>query len=146
MALILEVLQVKGDDVHRIASTATVYEAIEKMESAGIGSLVIMEGERVAGMLTERDYLRKVALKGRSSKTTAVAEIMSTPVCVTEPTATIESALAVMTEKRCRHLPVVEGGKLTGLVSIGDLVKHLVREQEAHIRHLHDYIQGTYPG
>jgi len=144
---IRDVLARKGSTVHTVGLDASVFEAITQMEEVRVGSLVVVDGDEVAGMLTERDYLRRVALQGRSSRTTAVREIMSAPVVCASLDESVQYALAVMTEKRCRHLPVVgERGGLAGLVSIGDLVKQIVREQKGEIRFLHDYISGKYPG
>ena len=147
MARVDEVLQRKGSEVLTIDRAETVYRAIEIMESRHVGALVVMDpGGGPCGMVTERDYLRKVALHGRSSKTTRVDEIMAEPVLCAQPDDTIEQCMAVMTQRRCRHLPVVSGRKLVGIVSIGDLVKQLTRDQKADIRLLNDYISGKYPG
>ena len=145
MALISELLSHKGSEVLTIDRGETVYRAIEVMESRHVGSLVVTDETGVCGMLTERDYLRKVALKGRSSKTTRVDEIMSSPVVCACSEDSVKQCMTVMTEKRCRHLPVVDGGKLVGVVSIGDLVKQITMDQKADIRMLSDYISGKYP-
>ncbi len=121
-----------------------VFDAIGRMSTHGIGSLVVVEGTTVIGIIAERDYLRKVALMGRSSRTTTVAEVMSAPVLTVTPNDTIDHCMSVMTENRCRHLPVLgTQGTLVGLVSIGDCVKTLVREQADEIGHLNDYITGA---
>ncbi len=147
MALIADVLQLKGSEVLTIDRGETVYRAIEIMENRRVGALVVTGPEDgPCGMVTERDYLRKVALHGRSSKTTRVDEIMSAPVFCARPDDTIEQCMSMMTQKRCRHLPVVSGGKLAGIVSIGDLVNQLTLDREADIRLLNDYITGNYPG
>ncbi len=144
---IRDVIAKKGSTVHTIGRDATVFEAITLMEEVRVGSLVVTEGEgEVVGMLTERDYLRKVAIQGRASRTTAVHEIMASPVVCVDLDDSVSHALSVMTEKRCRHLPVVGPDGLAGLVSIGDLVKQIVRVQKSEIRFLHDYIEGKYPG
>ncbi len=145
-APIREVLSRKGSAVHSVARDSTVFEAITVMEEVGVGSLVVIDGKAVVGMITERDYLRHVALKGRSSRTTAVHEIMSSPVACVSEDDSIQHGLSVMTEKRCRHLPVIGAGGLAGLVSIGDLVKEIVSVQATEIRFLRDYIGGNYPG
>jgi CBS domain-containing protein len=145
MARISEVLQRKGTQVHSIAPSATVYQAIEKMVAENVGSLVVLDGGRVRGIITERDYLRRVILQGRASKTTRVEEIMTREVAYVNPENTVEETMAIMTEKRCRHLPVIEGGRLAGIISVGDLVKYLVRDQEFQIEHLTNYITGKYP-
>lgn len=146
MALIKDLLDHKGPEVLTIDRGETVYRAIEMMESRRVGSLIVTDESGVCGMVTERDYLRKVALKGRSSKTTRVDEIMSSPVVCARTADTVQQCMSVMTERRCRHLPVVDGGKLVGVVSIGDLVKQLTEDQKADIRLLSDYITGKYPG
>ncbi len=146
MARISEVLEQKGREVHTVPSTATVYEAIAKMVALNVGSLVAVGPQgKVCGIITERDYLRQIALMGRSSRTTEVHEIMTPEVICVGPTATVEQCLAIMTRKRCRHLPVTERGALVGLVSVGDLVKHLVRHQQVQIEQLTEYICGRYP-
>ena len=117
-------------------------EAIEKMVEHNIGALLVKREERVIGIITERDYLKKVILKNRSSKETSVETIMSPELVVTNSARTIGEALATMTEKRCRHLPVLEDGKLCGLVSIGDLVKAMIADQKAHIEFLEEYLYG----
>jgi CBS domain-containing protein len=146
MSSISVILHDKGPAVFTIADSATVYEAISEMNEKGVGCLVVMGGEAIRGVVTERDYLRKVILKGRSSKATPITEIMSSKVVVAAPQDSIEYCMGVMTEKRIRHLPVVEGGKLAGLVSVGDLVKQVSRDQKAEIKYLTDYISGKYPG
>ena len=141
-----EILGEKGPNVHTTHRDDTVFAAIERMEELRVGCLVVTDGDNVCGIITERDYLRQIALKGRSSRTTNVSEIMSYPVVCAHAEDTVEHCMAVMTQKRCRHLPVVGPAGLVGLVSIGDLVKHIASAQETEIRWLHDYIQGTYPG
>ncbi len=135
----------KGRIVYTIAPTNTVFEAIAKMVAYNVGSLVVIgEDGSPCGMITERDYLRRVALEGRSSKTTFVQEIMSTGLSIVSPQTEAEDCMSLMTKKRVRHLLVIEDGKLVGIVSIGDIVKHLAREREATIEQLTDYIQGRY--
>jgi CBS domain-containing protein len=146
MSMVSDILRNKGSKVFTIVDTATVYDAIVEMASKGVGCLVVMHDDAIRGILTERDYLRKIAIKGRSSKTTPVPEIMSTMVVAVSPQDTVEECMAVMTEKRIRHLPVVDSGKLAGLVSVGDLVKQISSKQKAEIRYLKDYITGKYPG
>ncbi len=142
MATIEEVLAGKGEEVLSIDPDATVFEAIRRMVDANCGSLLVMRGESIVGIISERDYLRKIALEGRTSKTTRVQEIMSSPVIVVEPTAEIDEALAMMTDRRIRHLPVVREGRLAGLVSVGDLIKFKTREQTFQIKFLEDYISA----
>ncbi len=146
MAVIADILSAKGADVYTVTPDTTVYDAIAAMTDHGVGSLLVMEGQRLVGIVTERDYLRKVALEGRSSRTTPVRDIMSRKlVCVT-PGHDVAEALAIMTEARVRHLPVLGEHGLAGLVSIGDCVKQINRDHEAHIRYLTDYIRDDYPG
>jgi CBS domain-containing protein len=140
-----DILKEKGTKVYTIQKTASVYEAIEEMTGEGVGSLVVMDGEEISGIVTERDYLRKVIVKGRSSRETPVSDIMSSNVICTDPGETVKSCMAVMTEKRIRHLPVLENARLAGLVSIGDLIKQVARDRKATIKYLKDYISGRYP-
>jgi CBS domain-containing protein len=144
MHTVKELLRQKGSQVWTIAPQVTVYEALELMAAKNIGSLVVVEQERVAGMFTERDYARKVILKGRSSKTTTVGELMTTDVLYVSPDDTIENCMALMTDKHLRHLPVMESGKLAGVVSIGDIVKVVISEREFTIRELERYITGGH--
>jgi len=139
---IKQLLDRKGRGVYTIGPEESVYEAIRRMAEKGIGALVVTEGEEPVGILTERDYARKVILKGRSSKETAVREIMSSPVIFIRPEQTIEEAMAIMTEKKIRHLPVLEDGKLAGIISIGDVVKAIIENQKFMIDQLTSYIHG----
>jgi CBS domain-containing protein len=144
MQTVRELLREKGSQVWTIAPQATVYQALELMAEKNIGSLVVVERGQVAGMFTERDYARKVILKGRSSKTTAVGELMTTDVLYVGPDDTIENCMALMTDKRLRHLPVMENGELAGVVSIGDIVKVIISDREFMIRELERYITGGH--
>jgi len=144
MHTVRELLREKGDQVWTIAPQATVYEALELMAGKNIGCLVVIDHGDVAGMFTERDYARKVVLHGRSSKTTAVGELMTTDVLYVGPNDTIENCMALMTDKRLRHLPVMENGKLAGVVSIGDIVKVIISDREFTIRELERYITGGH--
>ena len=144
MSIIRDVLGHKGKTVMTIDGGASVLDAIGTMSKANIGALVITESDRPAGIFTERDYLRKVALEGRSSSETRVAEVMSSPLFMTSPDDSTRSAMETMTEKRCRHLPVMEGDQMVGIVSLGDLVKHLLSEKEAEVEQLSSYISGSY--
>lgn len=128
--------------VHTIAPTASVLEAVKLMADKNIGALLVMEGAHIAGIVTERDYARKVALMSRSSRDTPVREIMTSAVMYVRPDQTSEECMALMTENRLRHLPVMDGGKLLGLISIGDLVKNIISEQKFLIQQLEHYITG----
>ena len=142
MKLVNQLLDSKGHDILSIAPSASVLDAIKLMAEKGIGALIVMDGETMAGIVTERDYARKVILKGRSSHETPVSDIMSTGVISTSPDQTVNICMNVMTDKRIRHLPVVEGNKVIGLVSIGDLVKAIIADQKEEIEHLEHYISG----
>jgi CBS domain-containing protein len=140
------ILKHKGSQVYSIAPDATVYEALEKMADKNLGALVVMDGTDLVGIFSERDYVRKVILKGRSSKEMFVHEIMSSPVETVTPRTTLDQCMYRMTDKRCRHLPVVDEGRVVGIVSIGDLVNWIIRVQDLTIHQLEDYISGKYPG
>lgn len=144
MAFVSDLLAVKGDTVHTISPDATVYEAIERMVSLGAGSLMVVD-QGILGIVTERDYLAKIALKGRSSRETPVRDIMTNSIVFATPGQDIEDVLAVMTEARVRHLPVMDDGKLVGLVSIGDCVRAVSSDRKATIQMLSDYITDRYP-
>ncbi len=139
---IKQLLDQKGRQVYTISPDASVYDAIKTMAEKGIGALVVVEGNEPVGIVTERDYARKVILKGRSSKDTQVREIMTPNFVFVRPDQTIEEAMAIMTEKRVRHLPVLEEGRLAGLISIGDVVKSIIEHQKFTIEQLTNYIQG----
>ena len=138
-----DVLKTKSHStVYIITSTASVFDAVKLMADKDIGALLVMEGPEVAGIITERDYARKIALMSRSSKETLVREIMTSAVMYVRPDQTSEECMALMTENRLRHLPVIDGGKLVGLISIGDLVKDIISEQRYIIDQLEHYIRG----
>jgi CBS domain-containing protein len=140
------VLRFKGRQVWSIAPTATVYEAIARMSEKSVGALLVLSDGRLAGIISERDYARKVILKDRSSKEIPVREIMTDRVITASPRDTVEECMRSMTEHRIRHLPVLDGEKVVGIVSIGDLVNWTITAHEATIGHLQDYIEGKYPG
>ena len=129
--------------VHAIGPNDTVYDAVRKMAEHNIGALLVMEGENIVGIVTERDYARKIVLADRSSKDTPVALIMTPQVLCVSPQQTTKECMAIMTENRVRHLPVMDNGRLIGLLSIGDLVKDIISEQQFIIEQLEHYISGT---
>lgn len=137
-----EVLDAKGRDVWSVGPDATVYQALVLMAERSIGALVVLEAGRPVGLLSERDYARKVILAGRASRDTPVRDVMTTRVVGVAPERTVEECMALMTDKRIRHLPVMEGERLLGLVSIGDLVKAIIAEQRFIIEQLENYISG----
>jgi len=138
-----ELLGNKNVEVWTIAPEASVYDAVATMADRQIGALVVIEDDKVAGIITERDYARKVILKDRSSKLTPVREIMTDKVLYVRPEQSIEECMALMTEKRIRHLPVLNGDKLMGMISIGDLVKELISDKDFIIEQLTRYISGS---
>lgn len=146
MSRVTEILARKGRQVHVISQEATAFEALVKMVKNGVGSLVVMDGDDIVGIFTERDFLRRVALQQVDAHATPVREVMTGKLICLGPDHPIEDCMAIMTRERIRHLPVIEGGRLAGLVSIGDLVKHLSAEREAEVRYLTDFITGKYPG
>lgn len=146
MGMIAHVLTAKGAQVHTIGPNDTVFDAVKKMVEVNSGSLLVTEGKEVRGIITERDYLRRIVLEGRTSKTTQVREIMTGQVVVVQPTTAVEEAMAIMTDRHIRHLPVVDKGGLCGIVSIGDLVKQISQDRKFEVQYLTHYISGKYPG
>jgi CBS domain-containing protein len=142
MNTVSDLLRTKGHAVWSIGPDATVFEALQLMADKDVGALVVLDGGRLAGILSERDYARKVILRGRSSRETPVREIMTERVYTIHPEESVEACMALMTDRRVRHLPVVDGEELLGLISIGDVVKCIISDQEFHIRQLHKYISG----
>lgn len=138
-----DVLNAKAhQNTYCVAPTATVFEAIALMADKGIGALVVMQDDTLVGMFSERDYTRKIALMDRSSRTTLVADIMTTTLTTVEPQQSVDACLGLMTDKHIRHLPVMEHGRLIGMLSIGDLVKTMIAEQQKMIDQLQSYITG----
>jgi signal-transduction protein with cAMP-binding, CBS, and nucleotidyltransferase domain len=146
MSRVADILASKGAGVHTVEKTSTVFDAVKKMVDKNVGALVVTDGDAIAGIITERDYLRRIVLEGRTSKTTRVLEIMTERLIVVDPSRPVEECMAMMTSERIRHLPVIHEGRLAGIVSIGDVVKHLSKARAAEIRYLTDYISGKYPG
>lgn len=144
MSTIREVLDRKGSNVVTIESDTTVIEAIGTMSQANIGAVVIVQDGKAAGIFTERDYLRKIALEGRSSRETTMAEVMSSPLITVDPAESTKDAMETMTECRCRHLVVTEAEEMVGIVSLGDLVKHMLVVAETEVEQLSSYISGSY--
>jgi len=140
MKRVCDLLHDKGRDVWSLTPDATVYEAIEQMAQKGVGALLVMEGERLVGIISERDYARKVILKGKASREIQVREIMSYPVICVPPELTVEQTMALMTDKHVRHLPVVVAETVVGVISIGDVVRSVIEEQEFYIQQLTMYI------
>ncbi len=140
MKTLKQLLEAKGREVYSIAPDARVFDALKLMADKSVGALIVVEGGRIAGILSERDYARKVILHGKSSHDLQVRDIMTGKVITVHPGQTVEECMAMMTEKRIRHLPVTEGERLIGVLSIGDLVKEVIAEQQQTIRQLESYI------
>ena len=142
MNKVSELLDNKGDEVWSIGPDASVFDAIKLMADKGVGALMVIEGTKVVGVISERDYARKVILMGHSSRETKIRDIMTTHVVYANPEQTVEECMALMTEKHIRHLPIMDGGQLAGVISIGDLVKSIIAEQKFTIEQLERYIVG----
>jgi CBS domain-containing protein len=140
------ILGQKGNEIFSVSPDASVYEAIELMAQKNVGALVVVESGTLLGLLSERDYTRKITLRGKRSRETQVREIMSTNLTTVSSREPVENCLRMMTDKRVRHLPVVDGDMLRGIISIGDLVKWVIASQSAAIAHLENYISGGYSG
>jgi CBS domain-containing protein len=144
MSHVRDILNAKDGKIQSISPKATVYEALEKMSEKEIGALVVMENKKVVGILSERDYARKIILQGKSSKNTLVQEVMSTNLFSVTPDTKVEDAMVLMTGKHVRHLPVFEKNKFVGIISIGDVVKLVISQKDFLINQLSDYIAGKY--
>jgi len=144
MSTVSEILQNKGGMVLSVEASETVLDAINLMAQVNIGAVLVQNGDIISGIFTERDYLQRIALKSLSSQQTRVGDVMTSPVISADPTDSTEQCLATMTTCHCRHLPVVDDGKLLGIVSIGDLVKKMLDEKEFEVEKLNEYITGTY--
>lgn len=142
MRTVADILNIKGNDVWTVSPDIKVFEALKTMADKNIGALVVLDGEKVVGILSERDYARKVILHGKSSHEIPVREIMSTDIHYVDPEQSIEHCMEEMTDKRVRHLPVRDNDLLAGIISIGDVVKAIISEQETTIKHLENYITG----
>jgi CBS domain-containing protein len=140
-----DILQKKSGDVWSVGPETTVYQAIEIMAERRIGALLVLEDGKLSGILSERDYARKVILKGKSSKETPVREIMTSPVIFVEPRHSVDECMKIITNNRIRHLPVVEEEKVVGIVSIGDIVNWIISAQNHTIQQLQNYVSGNYP-
>lgn len=143
MTSIRQLLDKKGSDIWSTTPDASVYDALLLLAEKNVGALLVLQEGELVGIISERDYARKVALRGKASVKTPVKEIMTENVVTVSPQTTVEEAMALMTDKRIRHLPVVEEGKLVGVISIGDLVKSIIAKQEVMINQLENYISGT---
>jgi len=142
MKLVQHLLDSKGHEIISVTADASVLDAIKIMAERAVGSLLVMQGDELQGIMTERDYARKVIIKGRSSETTEVGEIMTSKVCTAAVHDTVNNCMTVMTKRKIRHLPVVDDGKVVGMISIGDLVQAIITDQQEEIEHLEHYISG----
>jgi CBS domain-containing protein len=140
MAELRDILEEKGTDVIRIHGDATVFDAVKAMVDANIGALLVTDGDSIAGIFTERDYLRRMAVEERSAQDTLVRDVMSSPVVYVTPETTVDECMALMTDRRIRHAPVLDDGALVGMISIGDLVKFQSKQQSFEIKYLTEYI------
>lgn len=137
---VADILKAKGNIIYSVTGSTTVYEAIKVMGEKNIGALLVLEGGKLSGILSERDYARKVVLKGKASRETSVSDIMTAEVITVMPSDTIETCMELMTQKHIRHLPIVESGNVLGMISIGDVVNAIIRMQKETIEHLKSYI------
>ena len=142
MITVRDILRQKGNQIWWVSPASTVFDALELMAEKNLGALLVLDGEKIAGIFSERDYARKIILKGKASKETSVEEIMTSEVTTVRPGQFVEECMALMTDNRIRHLPVLEGEKLVGLISIGDVVKAIISEKDFTIKQLENYITG----
>jgi len=142
MKTVRDILKHKGSDVFSVRPDDTVFDSLQLMADKGIGALLVMDGDKLVGIVTERDYARKVILEGKSSRTSSVDEVMTRKVLCASPERTVDECMALMTDKRARHLPVLEHKQVVGVISIGDLVKAMINEQQVLIDQLQHYISG----
>lgn len=142
MKLVQHLLDSKGREIISVAADASVFDAIKIMADKAVGSLLVMKGDELQGIVTERDYARKVIIKGRSSESTEVSEIMTAKVCTASMQDTVNNCMTVMSERKIRHLPVIDDGAVVGMISIGDLVQAIIADQQEEIEHLEHYISG----
>jgi CBS domain-containing protein len=142
MKAVRDILNAKGREMWSVKPDDTVYQAVELMAEKSVGALLVMEGEKLVGIVTERDYARKIILEGKSSRDSAVREVMTRKILCVTPERTVDECMALMTDKRIRHLPVIEQKRVVGVVSIGDLVKTMISEQQILIDQLQNYISG----
>lgn len=140
MALVQDILETKGRAVHSLAPSNTVLEALELMERENIGAVLVVDGDRLAGIFTERLYARNVFLKGRASPNTSIAEVMVRDVVTVRPDTRVDACMALMSDKRIRHLPVIAEGRIAGIISVGDLMQKIIQDREIDIENLVDYI------
>lgn len=143
MAKVKDITDAKGNQVYSVGADSTVYKALEQLFEKNISALLVMEDEKALGIFTERDYARKVVLKGKSSKETLIKEIMTAELITVPEDCTIEDAMRIMTKNHIRHLPIMKGNKLAGIISIGDVVKYLIEEQQYIINNMENYIKGA---
>jgi len=142
MVTIRDILNEKGQNVYFVSPDITVYESLEKMSAHNVGSMLVMDNEKLLGIFTERDYMKKIILQNKASKTTMIKDIMTAnPVCIT-PSDSVDNAMSIMTKQHCRHLPIIEESKIIGVVSIGDLVKKKISTLDTTIKYLSDYISS----
>ena len=142
MRTVADILKSKGNDVYSVAPGDTIFDAVKLMADKEIGSVVVMEGDKLVGIMTERDYARKVVLEGKSSRESSVGDVMTRQVLCASPERTVDECMALMTDKRARHLPVLDHKRVVGVVSIGDLVKAVLNDQQILIDQLQHYISG----